>query len=100
MAVRVSMVAEPRCGTSATFPSSRSSGWTWGSCSKSRPRWRLGVRVGLSSVFVDFADTRIAAVEATDVLATARHAEQLWNEFEGTTLAVLTRSRQEASHTA
>jgi purine catabolism regulator len=58
---------------------------------------RLGVRVGLSSVFVDFADTRIAAVEAADVLATAEHSKQLWNEFEGSTLSVLTRSRREAS---
>jgi PucR family transcriptional regulator, purine catabolism regulatory protein len=58
---------------------------------------KLGARVGLSSVFIDFADTRIAAVEAADVLATAAHSEQLWNEFEGSTLSVLTRSRREAS---
>jgi PucR family transcriptional regulator, purine catabolism regulatory protein len=61
---------------------------------------RLGVRVGLSSVFADFADTRIAAVEATDVLATTRHSDQLWNEFEGSTLSVLTRSRKEACEIA
>lgn len=58
---------------------------------------QLGVHVGLSSVFVDFADTRIAAVEATDVLASAEHSDQLWNEFEGSTLSVLTRSRREAA---
>jgi purine catabolism regulator len=57
---------------------------------------RLGIRVGLSSVFVDFTDTRVAAVEAADVLATAEHSGQLWNEFEGSTLFVLTRSRREA----
>jgi PucR family transcriptional regulator, purine catabolism regulatory protein len=57
---------------------------------------QLDVRVGLSSVFVDFADVRIAAVEADDVLATAEHSDQRWNEFEGSTLSVLTRSRREA----
>ena len=53
---------------------------------------RIGVCVGLSSVFVDFADTRIATVEAADVLATAELSDQLWNEFEGSTLSVPTRS--------
>jgi len=53
---------------------------------------RIGVCVGLSSVFVDFADTRIATVEAADVLATAELSDQLWNEFEGSTLSVLTPS--------
>ena len=53
---------------------------------------RIGVCVGLSSVFVDFADTRIATVEAADVLATAELSDQLWNEFEGSTLSGPTRS--------
>ncbi len=33
MAVRVSTVAEPRCGSSATLSNSRRPGWTRGSCS-------------------------------------------------------------------
>jgi purine catabolism regulator len=51
---------------------------------------------GVSSVFTDYVDTRIAAVEAGKVLAAAQHSDRSWTEFEGSTVSVLTRSRREA----
>jgi PucR family transcriptional regulator, purine catabolism regulatory protein len=52
---------------------------------------------GVSSVFTDYVDTRVAAVEAGKVLAAAQHSDRFWTEFEGTTVSVLTRSNREAA---
>lgn len=52
---------------------------------------------GVSSIFTDYIDTRVAAVEAGKVLAAAQHSDQRWTEFEGTTVSVLTRSNREAA---
>lgn len=55
-----------------------------------------GVHVGLSSPFSDLRDVRAAAEEANRILDAARFSDRLWAEFEGTTVAVLTRSQREA----
>jgi purine catabolism regulator len=52
---------------------------------------------GVSSVFTDYTDTRVAAVEAGKVLSAAQHSDRFWTEFEGTTVSVLTRSNREAA---
>lgn len=54
-------------------------------------------RVGASSVFIDYVDTRIAAVEASKVLTAAQHSDRFWTDFEGTTISVLSRSHREAA---
>lgn len=51
---------------------------------------------GVSSVFTDFTDARVAAVEAGKVLAAAQHSDRFWTEFNGSTVSVLTRSHREA----
>ena len=51
---------------------------------------------GVSSVFTEYVDTRIAAVEAGKVLTAAKHSDRFWTEFEGSTVSVLTRSNREA----
>ena len=55
-----------------------------------------GVRFGASSIFTDYQDIPIAADEAARVSAASHHSRQLWTEFEGTMISVLSRSRQEA----
>jgi purine catabolism regulator len=57
----------------------------------------LTPHVGVSSVFTDYADTRVAAVEAGKVLAAAQLSDRYWTEFEGTTVSVLSRSNREAA---
>ena len=57
----------------------------------------LSTRIGASSVFTDYVDTRIAAGEAAKVLAAAQRTNNFWTEFEGVTISVLTRSHREAS---
>lgn len=57
---------------------------------------QAGIHVGLSSSFSDVRDVRAAAEEAKRTLGVARFSDRLWVEFEGTTVAVLTRSRREA----
>ena len=56
----------------------------------------LGVRLGVSSVFTDGRDVRAAAEEATRVFTAAQFSDRLWTEFEGSTIAVLSRSHREA----
>lgn len=56
----------------------------------------LGSRFGLASIFVDFGDTQVAAMEAEKVLSAGNLSGGSWMEFEGSTLAVLTRPHQEA----
>lgn len=56
----------------------------------------IGTYVGVSSTFLELIDTRVAAVEAAKVLITGEHSGRPWLEFAGSTLAVLTRSHQEA----
>lgn len=53
-------------------------------------------RAGISSVFTSSLDTRVAAVEAGEVLATAQHSTPSWIEFEGSAVSVLARSQREA----
>lgn len=57
---------------------------------------RVAARVGASSIFTDYIDTRIAAVEAAKVLAASTYTATFWSDFEGTTISVLTRSHREA----
>lgn len=57
----------------------------------------VATHAGVSSVFTDYADTRVAAVEAGKVLAAAQHSDRFWEEFEGTTVSILTRSIREAA---
>lgn len=54
------------------------------------------VRFGVSSIFSDYRDVRIAADEAVSVLAASQHGSQTWTEYEGTTVSVLARSHREA----
>jgi purine catabolism regulator len=53
-------------------------------------------RFGVSSVFIDHRDVRSAAEEAARVLTAAQFSGRAWTEFEGTTIAVLSRSNREA----
>lgn len=55
-----------------------------------------GVRFGVSSTFISYADVRVAADEAVKTLASAQLPDQTWVEFEGTRISVLARSRREA----
>lgn len=55
------------------------------------------VHVGISSPFSDLRDVRAGAEEALKILSTIRFSDRLWAEFEGTTVAVLTRSQREAA---
>lgn len=57
---------------------------------------RAGIRVAVSSMFTDYQDARAAVDEAKRVLETAAFSGRLWSEFEGSTIAVLTRSHREA----
>jgi purine catabolism regulator len=57
----------------------------------------VSAHAGVSSVFTDFADTRAASVEAGKVLSAAQHNDQVWTEFDGSTVSVLTRSHREAT---
>lgn len=52
--------------------------------------------VGVSSKFTDARDARVAADEASRILAAARFSGRQWSEFEGSTVAVLTRSQRES----
>ncbi|MCU1571455.1 MAG: PucR family transcriptional regulator [Naasia sp.] len=54
------------------------------------------IHFGVSSRFSDYRDTAAAAVEADRVLAASRSGERFWAVFEGTTIAVFSRSRREA----
>lgn len=56
----------------------------------------ISAHAGISSVFTDFDDARVAAVEAGKVLAAALHSDRFWTEFNGSTVSVLTRSHREA----
>lgn len=55
-----------------------------------------GISVGVSSVFTDYQDVRIAANEAASVFAASQHSGRSWMQFKGTMISVLSRSRQEA----
>lgn len=54
------------------------------------------VGCGVSSVFNDYRDIRIAVDEATRVFHSIRDSEDFWNEFEGSTVALFVRSRHES----
>ncbi|MCU1543358.1 MAG: PucR family transcriptional regulator [Microbacteriaceae bacterium] len=54
------------------------------------------VHFGVSSVYTDYRDAAAAAREASQVLGAAQFGDRRWVEFEGTTIAVLSRSRREA----
>lgn len=56
----------------------------------------VATHAGVSSIFTDYTDTRVAAVEAGKVLSAAKHNDKFWTEFEGSTVSVLTRSHREA----
>jgi purine catabolism regulator len=56
----------------------------------------VSAHAGVSSVFTDFSDARVAAVEAGKVLTAAQHSDRFWTEFNGSTVSVLTRSHREA----
>lgn len=56
----------------------------------------VGSHVGLSSMFATLQDVRAAVWEAEHVRSSIEHGSTQWAEFEGTTLAVLSRSRREA----
>lgn len=57
---------------------------------------RTDVTFGASSLFTDYRDVRAAAEEAIRVLTVSQYSQRRWIEFEGSTLAVLSRSHQEA----
>ncbi|HRN29867.1 MAG TPA: helix-turn-helix domain-containing protein, partial [Terrimesophilobacter sp.] len=57
----------------------------------------LEVRVGVSSVFTDLADVRVASQEAAKVFEANQHGQPRWIDFEGTTVSVLARSLREAT---
>lgn len=57
---------------------------------------KLVTHVGVSSIFRDYVDTNAAAAEAGRVLEAAAHSSELWAEFKGSTVAILTRSHREA----
>jgi purine catabolism regulator len=54
------------------------------------------VHFGVSSVYTDYRDAAAAAREASQVLGAAQFGDRRWVEFEGTTIAVLSRSHREA----
>lgn len=54
------------------------------------------VHFGVSSAYTDYRDAAAAATEASHVLSAAQFGDRRWVEFEGTTIAVLSRSRREA----
>jgi purine catabolism regulator len=57
---------------------------------------QTGVPIGVSSTFYDTRDARAASVEAARVLSVARDTGQGWSEYEGSTMAVLSRSFRES----
>ncbi len=56
----------------------------------------MAAQAGVSSIFTDYVDTRVAAVEAGKVLTSTQHAAAGWTSFEGSAVSVLTRSHREA----
>lgn len=57
---------------------------------------QLEIGCGVSSVFNDYRDIRIAADEAVRVYSTRTDATQSWAEFEGSSVALFVRSRHES----
>lgn len=58
---------------------------------------KLSIQAAASSTFTDYRDTHFAAIQAAKTLASARGTNQMWNDFEGVSISLLTRSRKEAS---